>query len=85
LKTLLELRIEQRRKALTDLYDDVEVLRRCDATAMHDLSTRVYAVEQSALRVARLSHLVDDLRDVETYGPTGGRGTPQVLPEEKKR
>ena len=70
--TLLERRLEQRRRLLETLYTEIETLKRCDAGGFHDLNTRILVVAATAADLARVAIRVEDLEDVHKYGPTGG-------------
>jgi hypothetical protein len=72
-KTLLQIRIEDRNWAIENLLKKVERLKDAYKSNASDLDQIVYAVFSGARRAAGYSERVVDLRDVEKYGPTGGR------------
>jgi len=73
-KTLLE----QREAELKDLIETVlvraETLRKCVEGGYRDTNDRVRDLATAALDARLIAAKVDDLRDVERYGPRGGRG-----------
>lgn len=73
-KTLLQRRIVQRDDAVDDLLDRAETLRKCRDDKYSDVCTCVASVANAARDADRFAALVEDLQDVEKYGPNGGRG-----------
>lgn len=73
-KTLLQRRVEQRDEAVDDLLTRADTLRKCRDGKYSDLNARVGDVARIAVEAVRLAELVQDLQDVENYGPNGGRG-----------
>jgi hypothetical protein len=71
--TLLERRLEQRRKMLEQLYDDIDLVRRCDREGYADLNTRILSAANTMRDVEQLTVRIADLEDVRKYGPDGGR------------
>lgn len=71
--TLLEHRIKVREEALLDLFTWVDKLRQAHTGGYSDVSHLSYLVEMAASRVADLSLRIEDLEDIQSYGPDGGR------------
>lgn len=69
--------LKQREEELKDLIDTVlvraETLRRCLEGGFSDLTNCVRSLATAASDARLLAAKVDDLRDVEAYGPDGGR------------
>ncbi len=72
-KTLLKRRVEQRDDAVEDLLTRADMLRKCRDGKYVDIRNHVVMVADAARQAARLAELVEDLQDVEKYGPGGGR------------
>lgn len=72
-ETLLQHRIKQRNEAVDNLLIRAETLRKCRDGAHSDLNTHISDVMTLAVQANRLAGLVQELEDVEKYGPGGGR------------
>jgi hypothetical protein len=71
--TLLERRLEQRRKLLEQLFDDIDLVRRCEREGYADLNSRILTAANTMRDVEQLTRCIADLEDVRKYGPGGGR------------
>jgi hypothetical protein len=71
--TLLERRKMQLDVAITELLVRAEALRVARDQGYSDVTSIVRMVADQALRAESYAALVDDLADVEKYGPGGGR------------
>jgi hypothetical protein len=69
--------LQQREEELMDLIETVlvraETLRKCVDGGYSDVNDRVRDLACAALDARLIAAKVDDLRDVEEYGPGGGR------------
>jgi hypothetical protein len=72
-ETLLQRRKKQLDEAVEDLLTRADTLRKCRDGGYSDVNSRVADVESAAREAARFAALVEDLDDVEKYGPGGGR------------
>ncbi len=73
-KTLLQQRLEELDELVDTLLVRADTLRRCRDGGFSDVTDRVRDVESAARDARLIAGKVDDLRDVERYGPGGGRG-----------
>lgn len=71
--TLLQRRRKQLAAVLQELIHDVESIKTCMENNYIDLHTFISYAADKAARAARISSSIEDMQDVEKYGPTGGR------------
>lgn len=72
-QTLLERRRDQMNEQIEWLLNAAETLRKCRDGKYDDLTMRVITLGEIAANAVKYARLVDDLEDVEKYGPGGGR------------
>jgi hypothetical protein len=73
-KTLLERREAQLKVMIDDVLERAAVLRKCVEGGYSDVNDRLRDLASAAHDARLIAAKVDDLRDVERYGPEGGRG-----------
>lgn len=71
--TLLKRRLADRKTAVERLLAECEILKVCHANEGADIRTRVMDVFRAAWSAGVACAQVQDLEDVERYGPRGGR------------
>lgn len=72
-ETLLEQREAQLKELVEDVLHHADVLRKCVEGGYSDVNDRVRDLAVAALDARLIAAKVDDLRDLEKYGPRGGR------------
>lgn len=72
-KTLLEQREAELKELIETVLHRAETLRKCVEGGYSDTNDRVRDLAAAAFDARLLAAKVDDLRDVERYGPRGGR------------
>lgn len=69
--------LKQREEELKELIETVlvraETLRKCVEGGYRDINDRVRDLASAAFDARLIAAKVDDLRDIEEYGPGGGR------------
>lgn len=73
-KTLLARREAQLKELIDDVLKRADTLRKCVDGGYSDVNDRLRDLAGVTHDARLLAAKVDDLRDVERYGPDGGRG-----------
>ncbi len=71
--SLLKQREEQLKTIIEDVLTRAETLRKCVEGGYSDVNDRVRDLASATHDARLIAAKVDDLRDVERYGPGGGR------------
>lgn len=72
--SLLKRREQELKELIETILVRAETLRKCVEGGYSDVNDRVRDLASATYDARLIAAKVDDLRDVERYGPNGGRG-----------